>query len=592
MKNKRAFTIVELVIVIAVIGVLTAILVPVFINLTTRANEASDQALVRNLNTSLTLEELEERDTKNITYNDVLGDLSYYGYTEDDLFTKSNVSLLWYQEDNRFHLSNKIDSNIDEELYWELVSDINTNHYSKCLRSTSTSTSLSDISYSLDVGRKSDISSISYINSSNPDVVTYIRTNGGEDTYITDMGVNGNLSTYYHYGNLKSLYITSCKEYREFGKVKDNYLTIKSGKVVITSESNIERVIVASGSGDVTIEYYKDIDIEVPLGEESRISTISHIEEEAYIYNGDIYDQASMLEACTNGGRYLVSSNFSIMNDSPLLIASGKEVYIDLNGHTITQTSDNDKFIFKNIGRFDLDDRMGGGVIIAKKGIVTTQESGITHIHNGRYEATTLTTGSYQATLFQAWSGDLIIDDGDFTSTLYIVYGHDGHIEVNGGTFTSMNVQPFFLYNTSTLVVNDCDVISPAGFVCAIYNSAATINGGTYYQEVSGDDDNFCSLLLDFKAGDGPIGYPIIDVNGGDFTLRSTERYFIKVWQANDNTGTYAVFLDNCNIHLYQEDGSDRASSNERFAIHQDSTSHNNVIIGSGVTCNVDMVIE
>ena len=579
-------------IVIAVIGALTAILVPVFINLTPRANEASDQALVRNLNTSLTLEELEDRDTKNITYNDVLGDLSYYGYTEDDLFTKSNTSLLWYQEDNRFHLSNKIDTNIDEELYWELVNDINTNHYSKCLRSTSTFTSFTDVSYSLDVGRKSDISSISYSNSSNPDVVTYIRTNGGEDNYITDMDVNGNLSTYYHYGNLKSLYITSCKEYREFGKVRDNYLTIKEGKVVITSESNIERVVVASGSGDVTIEYYKDIDIEVPLGEESRISTISHIEEETYIYNGYIYDQASMLEACTRGGRYLVSSNFSFDHTDSFVIANDKEVNIDLNGHTITQSNDNNKYVFRNFGHLDLMDRAGDGVIISKKGIVSNQGSGVTRIHNGRYEATKVGVENEGATLFQAWDGELIIDDGVFTSNLFLVYGNTGAITVNGGTFSNSTVQAFYLYQASTLIVNDCNVNSTGGFVYAGSDSRAAINGGAYYQHVSGDDTNYCSLVLDFEAQGIDSGYPIIDVNGGDFTLRSTERYFIKVWQANNNTGTSAVFLDNCNIHLYQEDGSDRASSNERFAIHQDSTSHNNVIIGSGVTCNVEMVIE
>ena len=43
------FTIVELVIVIAVMAILTAILVPTFVNLTAKANKASDQSLVKNL---------------------------------------------------------------------------------------------------------------------------------------------------------------------------------------------------------------------------------------------------------------------------------------------------------------------------------------------------------------------------------------------------------------------------------------------------------------------------------------------------------------------------------------------------------------
>lgn len=40
-KNKKGFTIVELVIVIGVIGILSAILIPTFVSLTDRANEAS-----------------------------------------------------------------------------------------------------------------------------------------------------------------------------------------------------------------------------------------------------------------------------------------------------------------------------------------------------------------------------------------------------------------------------------------------------------------------------------------------------------------------------------------------------------------------
>ena len=48
-KNKKGFTIVELIIVIAVIGVLTAVMVPTIVHLVDKANKASDNALVSNL---------------------------------------------------------------------------------------------------------------------------------------------------------------------------------------------------------------------------------------------------------------------------------------------------------------------------------------------------------------------------------------------------------------------------------------------------------------------------------------------------------------------------------------------------------------
>ncbi len=47
-KTKRGFTIVELVIVIAVIAILAAILIPVFANVTESANEASLKTEIRN----------------------------------------------------------------------------------------------------------------------------------------------------------------------------------------------------------------------------------------------------------------------------------------------------------------------------------------------------------------------------------------------------------------------------------------------------------------------------------------------------------------------------------------------------------------
>lgn len=55
MKNfkKKGFTIVELVIVIAVIAILSAVLIPTFSSLIKKANLANDQSMIRNMNTTL-----------------------------------------------------------------------------------------------------------------------------------------------------------------------------------------------------------------------------------------------------------------------------------------------------------------------------------------------------------------------------------------------------------------------------------------------------------------------------------------------------------------------------------------------------------
>ena len=54
--NKKGFTIVELVIVIAVIAILAAVLIPTFTNLIKKANESSDMQAVRQMNTILSAE--------------------------------------------------------------------------------------------------------------------------------------------------------------------------------------------------------------------------------------------------------------------------------------------------------------------------------------------------------------------------------------------------------------------------------------------------------------------------------------------------------------------------------------------------------
>ena len=59
-KIKKGFTIVELVIVIAVIAILSAVLIPTFISLNAKANLSNDQQNVRNMNVALEVQKIEQ----------------------------------------------------------------------------------------------------------------------------------------------------------------------------------------------------------------------------------------------------------------------------------------------------------------------------------------------------------------------------------------------------------------------------------------------------------------------------------------------------------------------------------------------------
>ena len=56
--KKRGFTIVELVIVIAVIAILAAVLIPTFAGLIQKANESVDMQIVNQMNTVLQADEI------------------------------------------------------------------------------------------------------------------------------------------------------------------------------------------------------------------------------------------------------------------------------------------------------------------------------------------------------------------------------------------------------------------------------------------------------------------------------------------------------------------------------------------------------
>ncbi len=101
MKNlkKKGFTIVELVIVIAVIAVLAAVLIPTFVNLTKKANMSSDQQAVRHMNTLLAMDE-----TKPTNADEVVEILLENGYKDDLTTYYDGYILAWLATENKIVL--------------------------------------------------------------------------------------------------------------------------------------------------------------------------------------------------------------------------------------------------------------------------------------------------------------------------------------------------------------------------------------------------------------------------------------------------------------------------------------------------------
>ena len=96
--NKKGFTIVELVIVIAVIAILAAVLIPTFSNLIKKANISNDTAIAKNLNTAAIAAQAD-------TFGQAIEAAKEAGYLVGHLNAKADkVFFVWEDETNQFLL--------------------------------------------------------------------------------------------------------------------------------------------------------------------------------------------------------------------------------------------------------------------------------------------------------------------------------------------------------------------------------------------------------------------------------------------------------------------------------------------------------
>ena len=187
--KKKGFTIVELVIVVAVIGVLTAILVPTFVNLTNKANEASNQAFVKNLNTAMAMREAEEG--KNKTMSEAVEDAKAIGFDVEKLTPVNGRDLVWDSVSNRFLLlepngdvwygkeDKKATKDVDIWKVYAKAADVpSTQIYSIYAGGNAWS---GDLQYTVgfDAGANVGITSVSYVRTTGAAQNVVFRTQGG-----------------------------------------------------------------------------------------------------------------------------------------------------------------------------------------------------------------------------------------------------------------------------------------------------------------------------------------------------------------------------------------------------------------------------
>lgn len=424
-KLKRAFTVVELVIVIAVVAILAAVLIPTFANLIDKAKESSDMQTVKNLNTLLITEETGSGE-KPDSMAEVLAIAEAGGYKVENLTPTSDGNyIVWEKGSNRFALidgeGNAIFADQATKVFtgntvYKFSNDLNDltaeSDYALCFTEDTAISSavITDLTVSADfsiLGNK--ISSVTIpetfdgtidLTLNNPAAAVCVA--GGADRtsyptinlYGTAGSVSGPLGSngipYAGNFGMQSLHV--------YGNV--NNIFVASGKVVAENASNIYSVVVA--------RFLEADTIQIQIEDNSEVNYISTVSDDVLTSldsivtgnktNTTIFAESTVSSVFGGGigtqeAPYLIANEsqltniknplhswndlvgyntyyFKLINDLTLttdIVIKNRARVLDLNSHTIS---------LDGAGTFTID---GGDVTVLGNGTITTLETKTTN---------------------------------------------------------------------------------------------------------------------------------------------------------------------------------------------------------------------
>lgn len=384
LNKRKGFTVVELVIVIAIIAVLAAVLIPTFAGLVRKANISKDTQLVRNLNTALAT-----ATEKPKTMHEALQIAADAGYLVDKINASATSNEILYDSKNNvfcyYNATNPSEGSVeyipesaqgsqinDPEEYYLLWKIYDKNDDIPAAADQKFSVYLADdakvpetitVSVGFDAGTNTKVKEVTYNGTKGNSVV--IRTNGGTLT------VDAETDSVNHYGTADTVTIKNVadKSYHEFGNV--NILTIENGRVVVENGNNID-VLQVTGNATPIVAVPQNVVLETVILVESGKSFKVAVGDKSFeVKAGDKSDNipAELEKALTkdvNGnltfgvpGNYVAiigttpyetlanavekvaaGETIKLVKDSPLtkmLTITGKTFTLDLNGHRITR---------------------------------------------------------------------------------------------------------------------------------------------------------------------------------------------------------------------------------------------------------------
>ena len=509
--SKKGFTIVELVIVIAVIAILAAVLIPTFTGIVRKARESNDLQLVRNLNTALATDKVLNgehttmQDAINAAYEGgyVLAKLDAAAKGNEILWDSANDLFCYFDSDtNEYVYAPEAEKTVAEPKayqYWEIMDEIPAVDSQKhSIYYTGADVATATVKVGFDAG-EAVVATLNYANNGDAQEVI-IRTNGGR------LVIDAAKDSVEHYGSSDSVLVTAVASasYHVYGVVEK--VEIVKGRIVVENNANVYAVIVdEENAPDVSLDVVGEVgvlyapeDLDVS-GDAPEVSTIITDETTGWKLVGTKEELAAAL--ASNATKIALKNDITFDHnyaDGLAVFVVDRDVELNLNSYALSvdfvcssssaaknvslfQLNGGKTFTVSGSGKVEfkqLNNNFGwnaaSSVIESNLSKVVVNDSVIIKHLGGTdmaYAIDSRTNGA-NTTAFVTINGGLI--ESPYRAIRGFCNSGTNTVTINGGTVRSLKNSAIWMHDPSAN--NNKGILNIAGGVIESVNSSKPVN--------------------------------------------------------------------------------------------------------------------
>ncbi len=545
--NKKGFTIVELVIVVAVIAILAAVLIPTFSGIIRKANESKDTQLVKHLNTAIAADVDGDK-----TMSAAIAAAAEFGFDLSKIDAKvEGNEILWDSVANVFcYLNNGKVEYISEVAnkgtgaqLWIIDTDGNTethDEFSSYVANVEAGKTVV-ANHSIDTTACEGVN-VEYKGANNVD----IYTNGGVLT------VDAPSATVNHYGDAAEVYVNAVSENTFNLYAKVGYLEVAAGQHVVLKSGSKANAIFAASADDVDVENGQPESIVVTSGDKEAVKTgatlfAGGVGTEAAPYLIENAEQMMTISTLYDESKYYKVADGIITIDGSGIGLGNISLNGCFDGNGVTFTGINNTSLFVNVRNDDGLCEVGNFTTGADSKFAVSS-NGTSVIRSARTNAKLYNitvhgyvegTGHVVGFVSYVYGEELTIEDCYSDANLVCIGGEPtggfvGHAfsakiyinnsEYAGNTYAKTNIKRYLYVaqnNTGTVFVNDTQISdtekatvynSEKCFDIAMINPAKGDSAYTFEKQTSGGVAVKAIISIEVRSGysDDNDGYPFL----------------------------------------------------------------------------------